>query len=206
MAEKRLQSVCYDGIEVATYFQRFHVQRRREIMESRAKLFGHAIHPMLIVFPLGLLGTAAIFDALYLITSNSGLATASFWMIIAGIIGGLLAALFGFIDWFKIPSGTRAKSVGLYHSILNEITLILFAIGLYLRWSTPAIPPTIATICSFVGLGLALIGAWFGGELVERLGVSVSANANLNAPSSLTHERVNTGDVDVRQHTLHPTH
>ena len=31
-------------------------------MESRAKLAGHAVHPMLITLPLGLLGTAVIFD------------------------------------------------------------------------------------------------------------------------------------------------
>jgi uncharacterized membrane protein len=31
-------------------------------MESRTKLAGHAIHPMLIVFLLGLLATAVIFD------------------------------------------------------------------------------------------------------------------------------------------------
>jgi hypothetical protein len=31
----------------------------------------------------------------------------SFWMIGAGVIGGLAAALFGLIDWLAIPSGTR---------------------------------------------------------------------------------------------------
>jgi uncharacterized membrane protein len=172
-------------------------------MESKAKLFGHAIHPILIVFPLGLLGTAAIFDALYLITSNRTLPIASFWMLVAGIIGAVVAALFGFIDWSNIPNGTRAKSIGLYHSVLMEITLILFAVGLYLRWSTPETPATIATICSFVGLAFALVGGWFGGELVERLGVGVSPDANLNAPNSLTHGRP--VEVDVRQHNLHPT-
>lgn len=173
-------------------------------MESKAKLFGHAIHPILIVFPLGLLGTAAIFDALYLITGNGGLPIATFWMLVAGIIGGLISALFGFIDWSNIPNGTRAKSTGLYHSVLMEITLLLFAIGLYLRWSTPDTPSLIATICSFVGLAIALVGGWFGGELVERLGVGVSPEANLNAPNSLTHSRVH--EVDVRPHNLHPTH
>jgi uncharacterized membrane protein len=34
-------------------------------MESRAKLLGHPIHQMLIVFPLGLLATAVIVDVIY---------------------------------------------------------------------------------------------------------------------------------------------
>ena len=33
-------------------------------MESRAKLFGHSVHPILIVFPLGLFATAVVFDAI----------------------------------------------------------------------------------------------------------------------------------------------
>ena len=58
-------------------------------MESRAKFLGHPIHPMLIVFPLGLLATAVIFDIIGLATSNNSWFGISFWMIAAGIIGGL---------------------------------------------------------------------------------------------------------------------
>ena len=54
-------------------------------MESRAKLVGHAVHPMLIVFRLGLLGMAAIFDLIYLGTAVADLATASYWMIAGGV-------------------------------------------------------------------------------------------------------------------------
>ena len=35
-------------------------------MESRAKILGHPAHQMLIVFPLGLLATAVIFDFIFL--------------------------------------------------------------------------------------------------------------------------------------------
>ena len=88
-------------------------------MESRAKLFGHAIHPILIVYPLGLLSAAVIFDVIYLVTANPTWTTVSFWMIAAGIVGGLLAAVFGLIDYLYIPSGTRASRIGLLHGITN---------------------------------------------------------------------------------------
>ena len=58
-------------------------------MESRAKLFGHAIHPILIVYPLGLLSAAVIFDVIYLATGNTTWSTVSFWMIAAGIARGI---------------------------------------------------------------------------------------------------------------------
>ena len=92
-------------------------------MESRAKLFGHAIHPILIVFPLGLLSTAVIFDVIYLVTGAEQWSLVAFWLIAAGIIGGLIAAIPGWIDWFAIPSNTRAKSVGLLHGVGNVIVL-----------------------------------------------------------------------------------
>ena len=72
-------------------------------MESRAKAAGHAIHPMLIVFPLGLLTTAVVFDVIYLFNDKEGFALASGYAIAAGIIGGLVAAVFGLIDWMAMP-------------------------------------------------------------------------------------------------------
>src|SRR5918995_6993351 len=50
-------------------------------MESRAKLAGHAIHPMLITLPLGLLGTAVVFDIIRAFTDEADLAVASFYML-----------------------------------------------------------------------------------------------------------------------------
>lgn len=156
-------------------------------MESRARLLGHAIHPMLIVFPLGLLATAVIFDVIYLATDRSGLAAAAAYMIAAGIIGGLTAALFGLIDWLSIPARTRAKRIGAWHAIGNVTVVGLFAVSWLLRvGATDWEPGALALVFSFAGAGLALVSAWLGGELVERLAVGVDEGAGLNAPSSLT--------------------
>ena len=73
-------------------------------MESRAKLFGHPIHPMLIVFPLGLLAMALIFDILHFAMGNGYWSEIAYWMIAAGVISGLVAAPFGLIDWLAIPA------------------------------------------------------------------------------------------------------
>jgi uncharacterized membrane protein len=158
-------------------------------MESRAKIFGHAIHPMLIVFPLGLFVAAIVFDILYLINGNEVYAAVSFYNIAGGVIGGLLAAIFGFRDYAAIPGGTRAKRVGIMHGFGNLAVVVLFAFSWLLRYSAPGYePPVLALLASFGAAGLSLITAWLGGELVERLGVAVDPGANLNAPSSLTSE------------------
>ena len=156
-------------------------------MESRVKLFGHPVHPMLIVFPLGLLATAVIFDILYLIFGNQLLVTASYYMIAAGVLGGLLAAIFGFIDWLALPNGSRAKNIGLWHGLGNVAITLMFAVSWLLRSNNvDFIPDTLALLLSFAGTVLALITAWIGGELVYRLGVGVDPGANVNAPNSMT--------------------
>jgi uncharacterized membrane protein len=156
-------------------------------MESRVKLFGHPTHPMLVVFPIGLLATAVIFDILYLVTLRPVFPTVSFYMIAAGVVGGLLAAIFGFIDWLALPNNSRAKNIGGWHGLGNVVIVVLFIVSWFLRGGTANfVPSGLALILSFAGVGLALVTAWIGGELVYRLGVGVDPGANVNAPSSLT--------------------
>jgi uncharacterized membrane protein len=154
-------------------------------MESKAKLVGHPIHQMLVVFPLGLLATAVIFDCLTLFLGNPQWSQAAFYMIGAGVIGGLLAAVFGLIDWLAIPDGTRAKAIGAWHGLGNVVVVALFAGSWMLRWDSISAPSDFALSLSFLGVLLVLITGWLGGELVNRLGVGIDDGANVNAPSSL---------------------
>lgn len=150
------------------------------------KFLGHPVHQMLIVFPLGLLATAVIFDVIYLLGGGGTMAVVSYWMIAAGIIGGLIAAPFGWIDWFGIQPGTRAKSIGLWHGSGNVVVLLLFITSWFARLDLPERPDAVALVFSFLGAGLGLLTGWLGGELVDRLGVGVDEGAHPNAPSSLS--------------------
>jgi uncharacterized membrane protein len=162
-------------------------------MESKARILGHGAHPLLIVFPLGLLSTAVIFDIVYLVTGSQGATILAFWLIAAGVIGGLVAAIPGLIDWVTIiPANTRAKSVGLIHGVGNVIVVLLFAVSWWLRrdaepgFNMAGRPDTLALLCSFAGFVLALGTGWLGGELIERLGIAVHPGAHPNAPNSLS--------------------
>jgi uncharacterized membrane protein len=150
---------------------------------------------MLIPFPFGLLSTAVLFDIVYLFlntpTRAEHISTAAFWMMAAGIVGGLAAAPFGLVDYLAIPAGTRAKRVGLLHGLGNVVVLILFALSLWMRYTAPVYPytrepTTLAIVLSLAGFALAGATGWLGGELVDRLGVGVDDGAHLDAPNSLT--------------------
>jgi uncharacterized membrane protein len=152
-------------------------------MESRTKLLGHPIHPMLIVFPLGLLSASVVFDIIDRLRDSGSWAQTASATMAAGLIGGLVAAPFGLLDWLKLPDGTRAKRIGLVHGSVNVVALVLFAISWLLRRDDPT---TAALVFALAGLAIAAVGGWLGGELVDRLGVGVDAGAHLNAPSSLS--------------------
>jgi uncharacterized membrane protein len=162
-------------------------------MESKVKLAGHPVHPMLIVFPLGLLATAVIFDIIFLVSGNSQWTVVAYYMIGAGIIGGLAAAVFGWLDWIAIPNGTRARRIGLWHGVGNVVVVGLFILSWLLRRASPELPPTGAIVAGVAAVVLALVTAWLGGELVDRLGVGVDDGAHLNSPSSLSELPASTG-------------
>ena len=156
-------------------------------MESKAKLLGHPIHPMLIVLPLGLFIAAVVFDALYLWRGSPAFASVGYWNIAGGIVGGLLAAVFGLIDWLAIPRGTRAKRIGLLHGGGNVLVVATFAVVWLMRSNSIDTAPT--TMVFMIEVGALLLGSvagWLGGELVDRLGVGVDDGAHLDAPSSLS--------------------
>jgi uncharacterized membrane protein len=159
-------------------------------MESRVKLLGHSVHQILIVFPLGLHAMAVIFDLLAIGLGRGYWSEIAYWMIAAGVITGLVAAPFGFIDWLAIPQGTRARRIGALHGIGNVVVVVLFAVSWLLRGNAPQAPGAPALVLSFAAGALALVTGWLGGELVDRLSVGVDEGANVDAPSSLRTRRV----------------
>ena len=155
-----------------------------------AKAFGHYIHPMLIVFPLGLFVTALIFDIIRQVFGASAWGYATYLMIGAGVIGGLCAAVFGLIDWLGLSGQTRARRIGVWHGVGNVVVVGLFLVSWFLRRSDPDHPSSLAFILVVIGGALGLVTGWLGGELVERLGIGVDAGANPDAPSSLRSSEV----------------
>jgi uncharacterized membrane protein len=156
-------------------------------MESRAKFLGHAIHPILVMFPAGLLLISLVFDALRLLRGDKKWGSSATRNIITGCITGWIAAIPGAVDWWHLPQGSRAKRVATVHAITNQLGLLSFLGSWLMRRKNEDSTPTAALGLSVLGATFIGLGGWLGGELVERLGVGVTPGANLDAPSSLTH-------------------
>ena len=143
-------------------------------MRSTAHIGGHPIHPMLIPLPIGLLIAAFVCDLAFWGTGNAFWANVAFWALIGGVITALLAALFGFADFFGDPA-IRQMSDAWHHMIGNLIAVVLAIVSLYLRYSggieTAVFPWGIAT--SFLVVLVLGFTGWKGGELVFRRGAGV---------------------------------
>lgn len=168
-------------------------------MESRLKVLGHPVHPMLVMFPVALLVTAVIFDVIDTVGGPKFLGEVAYWNITVGLIGGLLAAAAGTFDLLALPAGTRAKRVGLTHAAANLAVILLFAAVWVVRLNADSRAAGGALIAiEVVAVAILGLSAWLGGELVDRLGVGVDPEAGLNAPSSLRSPSANQRIGDVR--------
>ncbi len=155
-------------------------------MQTRTRFLGHPVRPMLIPFPIGLLAVSLIFDLVTLGGGSAQLGFAAFWCILGGVAVGLVAAVFGLIDWAAITPGTRAKRVGLFHAGANVVVISLFFISWITRTGRYDHAPTWAqAILEVIAVGVLLVAGWLGGELVDHLGIGVDDGANANATSSL---------------------
>jgi uncharacterized membrane protein len=154
--------------------------------ESEGKITRSPDSPDVNRVPAGLAHSGGDFRYHYISTHNGHWADLSYWMIASGIIGGLIAAVFGLIDWLGIPEGTRAKYIGLIHGLSNVVVVILFIVSWFMRRPNPAAPGMTAMMLGWIGIVIALFASWLGGELVYRLNVGVDRGANLDAPNSLS--------------------
>src|SRR6266498_4384258 len=141
-------------------------------MRSNANFKSHPIHPMLIVFPIAFFIGTFIFDILGIIYDNVDLYVIAKYMQICGIIGGLLAAIPGAVDYFKtVPPNSSGKKRATQHALLNITNLVLFFIAWLLKGNN--INPYVILILETAGIVLLSIAGYLGGTLVYRNQIGV---------------------------------
>jgi len=146
-------------------------------MKTTASLAGEPIHPMFVHYPIALWTTSVVTDVIFYFYRNTSLILISKFLIAAGILGAILAAAPGLIDWFTIAD-PAAKKTGTLHMILNLSALLLFGVSLYLRMKNYGAPAVghhlqVPFVISVAGLIDMAIAASLGGKLVykHRMGV-----------------------------------
>lgn len=146
-------------------------------MASPASIGGHPVHPMIIPFPIALWVFSFVADLIFLWRGNPVWREyIAFYTLLAGIIGGAVAAVPGIVDWLSLKDREVVK-IANWHARLNVIALLIFAFSFFLRTSSGAgfvsNSHTIPLLLSLLGVILISISGWLGGEMVFKHGVAV---------------------------------
>ncbi|MBI2941976.1 MAG: DUF2231 domain-containing protein [Chloroflexi bacterium] len=142
---------------------------------SNVHIAGHPVHPMVVPFPLAFLIGAFVTDIVYVASGVVFWAGASFWLLVAGLVMGLLAGLAGSVDFVTI-NRVREQRAGLIHAGGNILALIIAGVNAGLRAGAPVLTGPFAIVgivLSALTAGILLVTLWYGGELIYRHRVAV---------------------------------
>ncbi len=149
-------------------------------MSTRASIRRHPIHPMLIVFPLGLWIFSFVCHLVYVLGGPPVWYTVGLYAMGGGIVGAVLAAIPGLIDFLTLGR-SRVQTLALTHMIFNTIALTIFAIAFAIAvFSTDY--SVIPFVLSLFGLAAMGVGGWLGGALVYEHGVGVECASREEVP------------------------
>lgn len=143
--------------------------------------YGHPYHPALVTLPIGAWLASLVFDIASRLVDDPGfLAQGSRWLIAVGVIGAVVAALVGMLDFATIPRGTAAHRTGLIHMALNLSVTAAYVVNFLWRGGD-LIENGVATgplVLSAVSLAVLGVSGFLGGKLAYRYGVRVAAESD----------------------------
>ncbi|MEO6959503.1 MAG: DUF2231 domain-containing protein [Burkholderiaceae bacterium] len=143
-------------------------------MRTPASIAKHPIHPMLVVFPIGLWIFSLICDLIGLSVAMPAVwHTVAFYTMVGGVVGALLAAVPGLIDLVYYKGGTPpVKKLAVTHMVINLVAVVLYLINIWIRAGNPTSMKA-PIILSIIGVCMIAVSGWLGGQMVHVYGVGV---------------------------------
>ena len=144
-------------------------------MQGKATIMGHPIHPILVSFPIGFFVGAVVSDIISAFVKTPFWPSMSVVLIGFGIVSALLAALFGFVDYFTAPMSAPAKRTATAHMVLNLIAVVIFAAAFAVRY--PAATSVLGYVLTVAGAIAVGVSGALGGHLAYHYRIGVEENA-----------------------------
>lgn len=165
----------------------------RHGVQSTAAIAGHPIHHMLVVFPIAFLIGAFGADITFLATQDALWTQMAYWLLVAGIVTALAAAVPGMIDFITIGR-VRSLWIAWAHLSANLVVVALALINVGVRLADPAAGASGWGVwISGAQTALLLFSGWLGGELAYRYGIGAIRD---NSPKAEQfHVEVDRSDV-----------
>ncbi|MDQ2680003.1 MAG: DUF2231 domain-containing protein [Candidatus Eremiobacteraeota bacterium] len=144
-------------------------------MQGKATIAGHPIHPMLVALPIGFFVGVLVSDVISIWGGPEFWSRMALWLIAYGVIGALVAALFGFVDYLTTPMSPEAKKTGTAHMLLNLLVVAIFIAAFFVRLQLGN--SVLGYVLTYVPLAILIVTGWLGGRLAYHFGIGVQPEA-----------------------------
>ncbi|MEU2664766.1 MULTISPECIES: DUF2231 domain-containing protein [unclassified Micromonospora] len=137
-------------------------------MQSRLRVQGHPIQPMLVTFPFGLFVSATVFDLTDVLGGPAFLGEVGYWTSVAALVAAALTAVAGMIDLWDVPVD-RTRRTAVTFNLVNVAMAALFLISCLVRADAPQRGASVVLLLTeLVALGIGAVGVALGARLVRR--------------------------------------
>jgi uncharacterized membrane protein len=128
---------------------------------------------MLVPLPIGLFIFSFVCDLIFMWGSGNAVwSTVALYTMGGGIVGALLAAVFGLIDLLSLGA-SKAKTIGIWHMVINLTVVAVFVVSFLLRMGG-AQESRLPVLLSLIAVALLAVSGWLGGEMVFVHGVAAA--------------------------------
>ncbi|MBQ0981267.1 MULTISPECIES: DUF2231 domain-containing protein [Micromonospora] len=159
-------------------------------MQSRLRVQGHPIQPMLVTFPLGLFVSATVFDLTDVIGGPAFLGEVGYWTGVAALVAAALTAVAGMVDLWDVPVD-RTRRTAVAFNLVNAVMAGMFLLTCLVRSQSPEHGASAAIlITELVALAAGGIGVHLGARLMRQFDAGRSETGGLDALANGTVEIV----------------
>ncbi|GIF53238.1 hypothetical protein Afe04nite_77770 [Asanoa ferruginea] len=141
-----------------------------ELVDTRLRISGHPIQPVLMTFPVGLFVCAVVFDVGRLVGAPSVVGEVGYWTAVAGLVGTALTMVAGLIDIWDVPAGPIRRDVVTFNAVNGAMAGIFLLVCLMRAGSGHPLASVPMVIMEGVALGVGVFGIWLGARLMRRFG------------------------------------
>jgi uncharacterized membrane protein len=154
-------------------------------MQSKIRLFGHPVHPMLVPFPVAFYTATMVCSIVYASNGDTFWFRVAFIANCAALVMAAVAILPGLIDWMAIPELTDAKTTGLKHMVANVFTLGFFTANAavnFTKLDDPHPPVQSSIMLTSFGFLVMLYAGFKGWRLVQTHHIGIDAPSDEEIP------------------------
>ncbi|MEU8073000.1 DUF2231 domain-containing protein [Micromonospora sp. NPDC049151] len=137
-------------------------------MQSRLRVQGHPIQPMLVTFPFGLFVCAVVFDLADVAGGPAFLGEVGYWTAVAALVAAGLATVAGLVDLWDVRAGRTSRTV-LTFNLVNAVMAALFLLSCLIRANAPQRGANGALLAAeLVALAVGAVGVALGARLMQQ--------------------------------------